>query len=112
MFNYLFSNGDAHLKNFSLLESSKGDYFLSPLYERSLQERIFNNVSCQEKLPARININKRPSKESANKAFATDYIHFTLISFFLDFHLTILPNNPDHPEDFLIDGFFLCDGIF
>lgn len=33
IFNYLFSNGDAHLKNFSLLESSKGDYLLSPAYD-------------------------------------------------------------------------------
>ncbi|MBI2271908.1 MAG: HipA domain-containing protein [Bacteroidetes bacterium] len=32
-FNFLFSNGDAHLKNFSLLESSKGDYLLSPAYD-------------------------------------------------------------------------------
>ena len=33
LFNYLFSNGDAHLKNFSLLETSKGDYKLSPAYD-------------------------------------------------------------------------------
>ena len=33
IFNFLFSNGDAHLKNFSLLESSKGDYLLSPAYD-------------------------------------------------------------------------------
>ena len=33
LFNYFFSNGDAHLKNFSLLESSKGDYLLSPAYD-------------------------------------------------------------------------------
>ncbi len=33
VFNFLFSNGDAHLKNFSLLESSKGDYLLSPVYD-------------------------------------------------------------------------------
>jgi serine/threonine-protein kinase HipA len=32
VFNYLFSNGDAHLKNFSLLESG-GDYLLSPAYD-------------------------------------------------------------------------------
>ncbi|OJU73894.1 MAG: phosphatidylinositol kinase [Bacteroidetes bacterium 47-18] len=32
-FNFLFSNGDAHLKNFSLLESSSGDYLLSPAYD-------------------------------------------------------------------------------
>lgn len=33
VFNFQFSNGDAHLKNFSLLESSKGDYLLSPAYD-------------------------------------------------------------------------------
>lgn len=33
IFNYLFSNGDAHLKNFSILESTKGDYLLSPAYD-------------------------------------------------------------------------------
>ncbi len=33
LFNYLFSNGDAHFKNFSLLETSFGDYRLSPAYD-------------------------------------------------------------------------------
>ena len=33
VFNFLFSNGDAHLKNFSLLESVNGDYLLSPSYD-------------------------------------------------------------------------------
>ena len=33
LFNYLFSNGDAHLKNFSLLESEDGDFLLSPAYD-------------------------------------------------------------------------------
>ena len=33
LFNYLFSNGDAHLKNFSILESPSGDYTLSPAYD-------------------------------------------------------------------------------
>lgn len=33
IFNYLFSNGDAHLKNFSLLETPMGDYALSPAYD-------------------------------------------------------------------------------
>ena len=33
LFNFLYSNGDAHLKNFSLLESPKGDYVLSPAYD-------------------------------------------------------------------------------
>ena len=33
LFNYLFSNGDAHIKNFSLLETPLGDYRLSPSYD-------------------------------------------------------------------------------
>lgn len=33
VFNFLLSNGDAHLKNFSLLESTRGDYLLSPAYD-------------------------------------------------------------------------------
>ena len=33
VFNYLFSNGDAHLKNFSLLETGDGDFILSPAYD-------------------------------------------------------------------------------
>lgn len=33
IFNYLFSNGDAHFKNFSLIETSMGDYRLSPAYD-------------------------------------------------------------------------------
>lgn len=32
-FNYLFSNGDAHFKNFSILETPMGDYRLSPAYD-------------------------------------------------------------------------------
>ena len=33
LFNYIFSNGDAHLKNFSLQETVKGDYVLTPAYD-------------------------------------------------------------------------------
>ncbi len=33
VFNYLFSNGDAHLKNFSIMETINGDYRLSPAYD-------------------------------------------------------------------------------
>lgn len=33
IFNYLFSNGDTHLKNFSLIETSLGDFKLSPAYD-------------------------------------------------------------------------------
>ena len=33
VFNFLFSNGDAHLKNFSLIETASGDFILSPAYD-------------------------------------------------------------------------------
>jgi len=44
MFNYLFSNGDAHYKNFSFIETSFGDYKLSPAYDL-LNSRIHVNDS-------------------------------------------------------------------
>lgn len=33
VFNYIFANGDAHLKNFSLQQTPNGDYILSPAYD-------------------------------------------------------------------------------
>lgn len=33
LFNYIFSNGDAHLKNFSAIQSTQGDYVLTPIYD-------------------------------------------------------------------------------
>lgn len=33
LFNYIFCNGDAHLKNFSLTETAMGDYMLAPAYD-------------------------------------------------------------------------------
>ncbi len=33
VFNYLFGNGDAHLKNFSLQQTADGDYILTPAYD-------------------------------------------------------------------------------
>ena len=33
LFNYVMSNGDAHLKNFSLFRTKEGEYLLSPAYD-------------------------------------------------------------------------------
>jgi serine/threonine-protein kinase HipA len=33
LFNYLICNGDAHLKNYGVLETKQGDYILSPAYD-------------------------------------------------------------------------------
>jgi serine/threonine-protein kinase HipA len=42
VFNFLFSNGNAHLKNFGLLETEQGDFILSPAYDL-LNTRIHVN---------------------------------------------------------------------
>lgn len=44
VFNYLFSNGDAHFKNFAILETPLGDHRLSPAYDL-LNTRIHVNDS-------------------------------------------------------------------
>ena len=33
LFNYVFANGDAHFKNYSLYRSAQGDYVLTPAYD-------------------------------------------------------------------------------
>ncbi len=33
LFNYVFSNGDAHVKNFSMIQTDIGDYVLTPAYD-------------------------------------------------------------------------------
>ncbi len=33
IFNYIFSNGDAHARNFSVIRSDDGDYILTPAYD-------------------------------------------------------------------------------
>ncbi|MFN0187084.1 MAG: type II toxin-antitoxin system HipA family toxin [Bacteroidia bacterium] len=52
LFNYLFSNGDAHVKNFSVIETPLGDYRLSPAYDL-LNSRIHiadNDFALEEGL--------------------------------------------------------------
>jgi serine/threonine-protein kinase HipA len=44
MFNYLFSNGDARFKNFSIIETGMGDFRLSPAYDL-LNSRLHVNDS-------------------------------------------------------------------
>ena len=43
VFNYLFANGDAHLKNFALMESKDGDYLLAPAYDLMCTELHIND---------------------------------------------------------------------
>lgn len=45
VFNYVFSNGDAHLKNFSLYRSGFGDHVLTPAYDLICTSLHFSNES-------------------------------------------------------------------
>ncbi len=45
VFNYVFSNGDAHFKNFSLQETPYGDYVLTPAYDLVCSSLHFPNES-------------------------------------------------------------------
>lgn len=49
VFNYVFSNGDAHLKNFSLIRNHQGEYQLSPAYDL-LSSVIHNPVESDTAL--------------------------------------------------------------
>ena len=61
VFNYLFSNGDAHFKNFSLIETPAGDFRLSPAYDL-LNSRIHiedNDFALEQGLlPPSLNMGK------------------------------------------------------
>jgi len=45
LFNYVFGNGDAHLKNFSLIETLHEDFILSPAYDLLNTNMHFPNES-------------------------------------------------------------------
>jgi serine/threonine-protein kinase HipA len=45
LFNYIFSNGDAHLKNFSLYRTRDGDHILTPAYDLLCTSMHFSNES-------------------------------------------------------------------
>jgi serine/threonine-protein kinase HipA len=45
VFNYLFANGDAHLKNFALMESEQSDYLLAPAYDLLCTALHINDAS-------------------------------------------------------------------
>lgn len=88
IFNYLFSNGDAHLKNFSLLETPMGDSILSPAYDL-LNSRIHvedSDFALEEGLlPKHINQDKisQQFKLLAEKAGIKQKISEDILKFML-----------------------------
>ncbi|HCF63155.1 MAG TPA: phosphatidylinositol kinase [Chitinophagaceae bacterium] len=78
VFNFLFSNGDAHLKNFSLLESSSGDYLLSPAYD--LVNTKFHVVDTDFALNKGLFLDDYKSEQYKKSGHPTksDFIEFAL----------------------------------
>jgi serine/threonine-protein kinase HipA len=75
-FNYALSNGDAHLKNFSLLESKSGDYMMSPVYD--LVNTRIHVDDTDFALTKKLFTDKfqSPSWKKNGHASATDFIEF------------------------------------
>jgi serine/threonine-protein kinase HipA len=76
VFNYTFSNGDAHLKNFSLLENESGDYLMSPAYDL-VNTRIHvddTDFALSKKLIA--DDYQSPAWKKGGHASATDFLEF------------------------------------
>lgn len=76
IFNYVFSNGDAHLKNFSLLENSAGDYVLSPAYDLlNTRLHVADSVFALNKGLFTDNF-QSPAYRKNRHPSATDFIEF------------------------------------
>lgn len=67
IFNYLTGNGDAHLKNFSLLETADGDMQLSPSYDL-MNTKIHVNDSL-----VALNLFKEMERTSLPRGVSYDY---------------------------------------
>lgn len=104
-FNYLFSNGDAHFKNFSLIETPAGDFKLSPAYDL-LNSRIHiedNDFALEQGLLPP-NLNKGKVREQLYKLGELAGIMEKQIDLFLK----ITTSNSEKIEQ-LINASFLND---
>jgi len=77
IFNYLFSNGDAHLKNFSLLESLSGDYLLSPAYDLINTSIHVNDSDFALNRGLFADNYKSPVRQRTNHAGLKDFMEFS-----------------------------------
>jgi serine/threonine-protein kinase HipA len=107
IFNYLFSNGDAHLKNFSLTETPMGDYRLSPAYDL-LNSRIHiddKEFALEDGLLPRNLANGKMSSQFAilaREAGISDKIFQSI--------KTLMTTQTTQVEK-MIEASFLCDSI-
>lgn len=76
IFNFLFSNGDAHLKNFALLENSSGDYLLSPFYDLLNTKLHVNDTDFALTKGLFANSYKSEKYKSFGHPHLTDFVKF------------------------------------
>ena len=74
LFNYVFANGDAHLKNFSLYRSEQGDYILTPAYDLLNTAVHFPNEPTATGLDFFANGHFTPSYETLGFYSSADFI--------------------------------------
>ena len=107
VFNYLFSNGDAHLKNFSIIETPLGDFKLSPAYDL-LNSRIHiedKDFALNEGLiPARM----RQGNVAKQFQLLADYAGIQEKQ--MNAILALMVSKTENVKN-LIDASFLKDGI-
>lgn len=107
VFNYLFSNGDAHLKNFSIIETPQGDFKLSPVYDL-LNSRIHiddKDFALDEGLiPARM------GQGNVAKQFRLLAEHAGIPEKQTNAMMALMVSKTEQVTD-LIDASFLKDGI-
>lgn len=76
VFNYAFSNGDAHLKNFSLLENKSGDYLMSPAYDLVNTRLHVDDTDFALSKKLFTDDYQSPAWKKSGHASATDFLEF------------------------------------
>jgi serine/threonine-protein kinase HipA len=112
LFNYIFSNGDAHVKNFSAIQTDDGDYVLTPAYDL-LCTRIH---SSNESDMALMLFKDRFTKEYDAHGFYTydDFLEFGKVLGIKESRVTKIIEEFSGKEqsiDSFIDASFLSNGI-
>ena len=76
VFNYAFSNGDAHLKNFSLLENKSGDYLMAPAYDLVDTRLHVDDTDFALSKKLFVDNHQSPAWKKSGHASAADFLEF------------------------------------
>lgn len=79
VFNYLFCNSDAHLKNFSLQQTSDGDYKLTPAYDLMNASLHVEDADFALENGLSLTLEKSDEYERTSHPCQKDFINFGLL---------------------------------